>query len=83
MARGITKLLIIFIFVFIFMWLSDLISVRLHIDGPLMCVSVLLSLFPEVAGYVSKHDRLHNGYSLLFTDNQTNSSGLYKTQQSV
>lgn len=51
-------------------WMSDLISVRLHIDRPLVCVSVLLSLFPEVAGYVSKHDRLHNGDSLSFTATQ-------------
>lgn len=29
-----------------------------------MCVSIILSLFPKVAGNVPKHDRLHNGYSL-------------------
>lgn len=50
--------------------MSDLISVRFHIDRPLVRVSIFLSLFPEVAGNVSKHDRLHNGYSLLFTVTQ-------------
>lgn len=43
---------------------SDLISVRLHVDGPLVRVSVLLPLFPEVTGDVPKHDGLHDGYPL-------------------
>lgn len=45
--------------------MPDLISVGLHIDRPLVCVSVFLPLLPEVAGHVSEHDRLHNGHSLL------------------
>lgn len=44
--------------------MSHLVPVWFYIDRPLMCVSIILSLFPKVAGNVPKHDRLHNGYSL-------------------
>lgn len=53
-------------------YISNLISVRLHIDRPLMCMSIFLSLFPKVAGNVPKHNGLYNGYSLQFIKKQTN-----------
>lgn len=44
--------------------ISHLISVRLHVDRPLMCVPIFFSLFAKVPGNVSKHNGLHNSYSL-------------------
>lgn len=50
------------------MLISNLIPVRLHVDRPLVCVSIFLSLLPKVAGNVTKHYRLHNSHSLRITE---------------
>ena len=43
---------------------KDLVSVGLDVDGPLVRVSVLLPLLPEVARNVPEHDGLHNSHTL-------------------
>lgn len=47
------------------LWKSRyLISIGLHIDSPLMSVTIFLSLLSKISGNISKHNRLHNGDSL-------------------
>lgn len=50
------------------MLISNLISVRLHIDRPLVSVSIFFSLLPKVASNVAKHYRFHNSHSLRITE---------------
>lgn len=53
------------------LYISHLISVRLDIDRPLVCVSIFFSLLAKVAGNVSKYNGLHNSYSLQIAQNIT------------
>lgn len=50
------------------MWMPHLISVRLHIHRPLVCVPILFSFLSKVAGNIPKHNRLHNSHSLQPTE---------------
>lgn len=44
--------------------MRHLVPVRLHVDRPLVSVSVLLSLLPEVPSDISEHDGFHDCHPL-------------------
>ena len=50
---------------------SHLVPVGLHVHRPLVRVSVLLPLLPEVAGDVPEHDGFHDRHSLWNTNSST------------